>query len=173
MCEQHFTPSETALNSLKKGQGCHSMLVRALKTHFRPSSTPVWSSLLTISCCAARSAALYGDAFGANFRSSDVDYAGLTSLIGRFKGSGRSGSLRSFDCRIVIGGTRPDSRVIDRSLSFFGFVDFPFHAGCRPGPPVPSQSISLLSRPLRPFRYLKGRLRASSPARESHGVMPN
>ena len=77
-------------------------------------SEPVWSRLLSISFRAARSAALYGDASGADFRPLDVDYAGLSSLIGLFEGSGRSGSLRSFDCRIVIDGARPDNRVIGR-----------------------------------------------------------
>eukprot|EP00966_Prymnesium_polylepis_P268912 6212536-Prymnesium_polylepis.1 len=52
---------------------------------------------MTFGCRAARSAAPYGGAFGALFWPSDVDYAGLPSLItliGRFKGSGsgRSGS---------------------------------------------------------------------------------
>eukprot|EP00966_Prymnesium_polylepis_P015976 368615-Prymnesium_polylepis.2 len=90
-------------------------------------------------CLPLMSEAPYDDAFGAIFWPSDVDYAGLTSLIGRFEDSDRSGSSRSFDCRIVIGGTRSDSRVIDRWLSFFGFFGFPFHAGRRPRPPVPTQ----------------------------------
>ena len=92
-----------------------------LGTHFMPCFGLVWSSLMTIGYRAARSAARYGDGFGADFRPSDVDYESLPSLIGRFEGSGRSGSLRSFDCRIVIGGTRPESRVIGRSVSFFRF----------------------------------------------------
>ena len=76
--------------------------VSRLETHFGPCLALVWSSFRTIGCRAARSAALYGDGFGANFRPWDVDYESLPSLIGRFEGSGMSGSTRSFDCRIVI-----------------------------------------------------------------------
>ena len=111
-----------------------------LKTHFKPWFTTFWSSLRSIGTHAAHSAAPYGDAFGVDFRPLDVNYGGLHSLIERFEGSGRSGSPRSFDCRIVIGEIRPDSRVIARLLNFFVSRDLPFHAGRRPRPPVPSQS---------------------------------
>ena len=73
-----------------------------LETHFGPCSTVVWSRFMTFGCCAARSVALYGDASGADLRSSDVNYEGLPSLIGRLEGSGRSGSLRSLQWCIVI-----------------------------------------------------------------------
>ena len=71
---------------------------------------------------AARSAALHVDASGANFRSSDVDYAGLPSLIGGFEGSGRSGSSRALLWCIVIGRIQ---NLITRNRSvgeFFMFV---------------------------------------------------
>ena len=86
-----------------------------LETYFGPCSGLVWSSLMTISGRAARSAALYGDGFGADFRPSDVDYESLPSLIKRFEGATRSGSMRSIQWCIVIhlihSGSWSNSRV--------------------------------------------------------------
>ena len=88
-----------------------------LETHFGPCSAVVWSSFMTFGCCAARSAALYGDAFGADFRPSDVDYESLSSLIKRFEGATRSGSMRSIQWCIVIhlihSGSWSNSRVFE------------------------------------------------------------
>jgi hypothetical protein len=112
-----------------------------LETHFGTGSALVWSSPMTFGCCAAHSAAPYGDASGADFRPSDVDYEGLPSLIEMIEGSSRSGSLRSFDCRIVIGRNHSvitRNRPVITCLPFL--FDLPFHAGCRPGPPVLTQS---------------------------------
>ena len=100
-----------------------------LETHFGPCSAVVWSSFMTFGCCAARSAALYGDASGASFRSANVDYEGLPSLIGRCEGSGRSGSLRSLQWCIVIGRNQ---KVITRNRSvgeFFVFFWCPVSRG--------------------------------------------
>ena len=90
-----------------------------LETHFGPLSALVWLSFMTFGCCAARSAARRStrDASGADFRPSDVDYEGRPSQIGRLEGSGRSGSLRSFDCRIVIRQTTPSSLLIRQYYS--------------------------------------------------------
>ena len=86
-----------------------------LETYFGPCSGLVWSSLMTISGRAARSTALYGDGFGADFRPSDVDYESLPSLIKRFEGATRSGSMRSIQWCIVIhlihSGSWSNSRV--------------------------------------------------------------
>ena len=72
---------------------------------------------MTISGRAARSAALYGDGFGADFRPSDVDYESLPSLIKRFEGATRSGSMRSIQWCIVIhlihSGSWSNSRVFE------------------------------------------------------------
>ena len=85
----------------------------------RPCFGLVWSSWMTIGYRAARRAARYGDGFGADCRPSNVNYESLPSLIGRFEGSGRSGSSRSFDCRIVIRWTRSDSQPSNRSVGEF------------------------------------------------------
>jgi hypothetical protein len=110
-----------------------------LETHFGPGSALVWSSFMTFVCCAARIAALHGDAFCADFRSPDVDYAGLPSLIGGFEGFGRSGSLRSLQWCIVIGRNQ---KLITRNrlvCEFFTFLNCRFTRGpgCRRGPPFP------------------------------------
>ena len=110
-----------------------------LETHFGPCSALVWSSFMTFGCCAARSAALHGDASGANFRSSDVDFAGLPSLIGGSEGSGRSGSLRSLHWCIVIGRNQ---KVITRNRSvtaFFTFFRLAVSRGVPAQTPVPTQ----------------------------------
>ena len=69
----------------------------------------------------AHSAALHGDASGADVRSSDVDYAGLPSLIGGIESSGRSGSLRSLQWCIVIGRSQ---KLITRNRSVCDFFTF-------------------------------------------------
>ena len=92
-----------------------------LETHFGPCSALVWSSFMTFGCCAARSAALHGDASDADLRSSDVDFAGLPSLIGGSEGSDRSGSLRSLHWCIVIGRNQ---KVITRNRLVTAFLPF-------------------------------------------------
>ena len=92
-----------------------------LETHFGPLSALVWSSFMTFGCCAARRAAPYGDASGADFRPSDVDYEGPPSLIQMIEGSNRSGSLRSLQWCIVIGRNQ---KVITRNRSVTAFSPF-------------------------------------------------
>ena len=113
-----------------------------LETYFGPCSGLVWSSLMTISGRAARSAALYGDGFGADFRPSDVDYESLPSLIKRFEGATRSGSMRSIQWCIVIhlihSGSWSNSRVSE--FERFHLISVSrgasrFHARSPPGPP--------------------------------------
>ena len=112
-----------------------------LETYFGPCSGLVWSSLMTISGRAARSAALYGDGFGADFRPSDVDYESLPSLIKRFEGATRSGSMRSIQWCIVIHLIHSGSWSNSRVSEFLRFHLIPvsrgasrFHARSPPGP---------------------------------------
>ena len=111
-----------------------------LETYFGPCSGLVWSSLMTISGRAARSAALYGDGFGADFRPSDVDYESLPSLIKRFEGATRSGSMRSIQWCIVIHLIHSGSWSNSRVSEFLRFHLIPvsrgasrFHARSPPG----------------------------------------
>ena len=111
-----------------------------LETYFGPCSGLVWSSLMTIGGRAARSAALYGDGFGADFRPSDVDYESLPSLIKRFEGATRSGSMRSIQWCIVIHLIHSGSWSNSRVSEFLRFHLIPvsrgasrFHARSPPG----------------------------------------
>jgi len=118
-----------------------------LATHFSARSAFVESSLITFGCRAARSAAPYGDAFGVIFWPSDVDYAGLPSLIGRIEGTVRPGSMSSVDWCIVIGTSRP-GRPSNRSVGglFSVFLLAVSRGASAPTPRNPPESAGFSER---------------------------